>query len=87
MDAQVVPPGALRLGDRLDARRHLGGALPRDPEQFRDLLQADRRDPRAAATASGRELAEQYRAKLGEITSPEAWEETFRPWTEQEQRR
>lgn len=28
-------------------------------------------------------LAEEYRAKLGEITSPEAWDETFRPWTEQ----
>ena len=26
------------------------------------------------------ELAERYRAALAEITSPEAWEETFRPW-------
>jgi len=26
------------------------------------------------------DLAERYRAALAEITSPEAWEETFRPW-------
>ena len=54
----------------------------RDPAQFRDLL---------ARTVSIHEklrrewprLAEEYRAALPEITSPEAWEETFRPWTEQ----
>jgi galactofuranosylgalactofuranosylrhamnosyl-N-acetylglucosaminyl-diphospho-decaprenol beta-1,5/1,6-galactofuranosyltransferase len=53
----------------------------RDPERFRDLLRKTleihdrfRREwPR---------LAEEYRAALGDITSPEAWEETFRPWTE-----
>ena len=28
------------------------------------------------------ELAERYRTALPEITSPEAWDETFRPWTE-----
>jgi galactofuranosylgalactofuranosylrhamnosyl-N-acetylglucosaminyl-diphospho-decaprenol beta-1,5/1,6-galactofuranosyltransferase len=27
------------------------------------------------------ELAERYRAALADITSPEAWAETFRPWT------
>ncbi|GAA1972281.1 glycosyltransferase [Nocardioides panacihumi] len=27
-------------------------------------------------------LAQRYRAALSEITAPEAWEETFRPWTE-----
>lgn len=26
-------------------------------------------------------LAERYRAALGDITSPQAWDETFRPWT------
>ena len=26
-------------------------------------------------------LAERYRAALKDITSPEAWDETFRPWT------
>jgi galactofuranosylgalactofuranosylrhamnosyl-N-acetylglucosaminyl-diphospho-decaprenol beta-1,5/1,6-galactofuranosyltransferase len=53
----------------------------RDPERFRDLMKRTvaihdryRREwPR---------LAEEYRAKLGEITSLEAWDETFRPWTE-----
>ncbi|MEP9364213.1 glycosyltransferase [Nocardioides sp. CN2-186] len=51
----------------------------RDSAQFRDLMKRTlaiheryRREwPR---------LAEEYRAKLGDITSPEAWEETFRPW-------
>ena len=53
----------------------------RDPAQFRDLMRRTlemherfRRDwapwPR------------EYRDALGEITSPEAWDETFRPWTE-----
>ncbi len=53
----------------------------RDPEKFRELMiktievheRLRREWPR---------LAEEYRAKLGEITSPEAWDETFRPWTE-----
>jgi galactofuranosylgalactofuranosylrhamnosyl-N-acetylglucosaminyl-diphospho-decaprenol beta-1,5/1,6-galactofuranosyltransferase len=56
----------------------------RDPEYFRDMLRKTieihlrfRREwPRLAA---------EYRAALGEITSPEAWEETFRPWTEPEE--
>src|SRR6478735_302776 len=55
----------------------------RDSAQFRDLMKRTlaiheryRREwPR---------LAEEYRAKLGDITSPEAWEETFRPWTDGE---
>jgi galactofuranosylgalactofuranosylrhamnosyl-N-acetylglucosaminyl-diphospho-decaprenol beta-1,5/1,6-galactofuranosyltransferase len=53
----------------------------RDPERFRELLRRTveiherfRREwPRLAA---------EYRAALADITSPEAWEETFRPWTE-----
>jgi galactofuranosylgalactofuranosylrhamnosyl-N-acetylglucosaminyl-diphospho-decaprenol beta-1,5/1,6-galactofuranosyltransferase len=53
----------------------------RDPERFRDLLRRTleiherfRREwPRLAA---------EYRAALPDITSPEAWQETFRPWTE-----
>jgi galactofuranosylgalactofuranosylrhamnosyl-N-acetylglucosaminyl-diphospho-decaprenol beta-1,5/1,6-galactofuranosyltransferase len=53
----------------------------REPAHFRDLLKRTieiherfRREwPRLAA---------EYRAALGDITSPEAWEETFRPWTE-----
>ncbi|MFC7493863.1 MULTISPECIES: glycosyltransferase [unclassified Nocardioides] len=52
----------------------------REPELFRDQmrrivqlhLELYRRWP---------ELSAEYRAKLPQITSPEAWEETFRPWT------
>ncbi len=57
----------------------------RDPEKFRELMaktvsiheQLRREWPR---------LAEEYRARLGEITSPEAWDETFRPWVEDSER-
>jgi galactofuranosylgalactofuranosylrhamnosyl-N-acetylglucosaminyl-diphospho-decaprenol beta-1,5/1,6-galactofuranosyltransferase len=53
----------------------------RDPEHYKALLrktiaihaQLHREWPRLAA---------EYRAALADITSPEAWEETFRPWTE-----
>ena len=53
----------------------------RNPEKFRELMvktieiheRLKREWPRLAA---------EYRAKLGEVTSPEAWDETFRPWTE-----
>lgn len=53
----------------------------RDPALYRDLVkritqlhvELYRRWP---------ELAAEYRAKLPQITSPEAWEETFRPWTD-----
>ncbi len=53
----------------------------RDPEKFRELTvktveiheRLRREWPRLAA---------EYRAKLGEITSPEAWDETFKPWTD-----
>ncbi|MDN4175030.1 glycosyltransferase [Nocardioides sp. SOB77] len=56
----------------------------RDPEKFRELVKRTveiheryRREwPR---------LAEEYRAALGEITSPDVWERTFAPWREQEQ--
>ncbi len=52
----------------------------RDPDYFRDgvrrtveIHERYRREwPR---------LAELYKAKLGEITSPEAWDRTFEPWT------
>ena len=52
----------------------------RDPEKFRELMvktieiheRLRREWPR---------LAEEYRARLGHVTSPEAWDETFRPWT------
>jgi galactofuranosylgalactofuranosylrhamnosyl-N-acetylglucosaminyl-diphospho-decaprenol beta-1,5/1,6-galactofuranosyltransferase len=52
----------------------------RDPQKFREMMvktieiheRLKREWPRLAA---------EYRAKLGEVTSPEAWDETFRPWT------
>ncbi len=52
----------------------------RDPEKFKDLVK------RSTALhkrfyAEWPQLAEQYRDALGRITSPDAWEETFRPWT------
>jgi galactofuranosylgalactofuranosylrhamnosyl-N-acetylglucosaminyl-diphospho-decaprenol beta-1,5/1,6-galactofuranosyltransferase len=53
----------------------------RDPERFRDLM----RRTVAIHERYRREwpaLAERYRAALTEVTSPEAWDETFRPWVE-----
>jgi len=55
----------------------------RDPARFRDLM-------KRTLAIHGRyrrewpELAKRYREALPQITSPEAWEETFRPWTEPE---
>ncbi|MGI8645199.1 MAG: glycosyltransferase [Nocardioides sp.] len=55
----------------------------RDPAQFRDLL-------KRTLEIHGRfrrewpRLAEEYRAALGDITSPEAWDRTFAPYTEQD---
>ena len=53
----------------------------RDPELYRDLLKRIA-DLHLKLYRRWPELAAEYRAKLPEITSPEAWEETFRPWTE-----
>ena len=54
----------------------------RDPAHYRDLMkrtvEIHRRFHREWP-----ELARQYREALGEITSPEAWEKTFAPYTEQ----
>ena len=57
----------------------------RDPEQFRDLM-AKTITIHEQLTREWPRLAEEYRAKLAEITSPEAWDETFRPWTEDSER-
>ncbi len=56
----------------------------RDPEHYKELLrktvaihaQLHREWPRLAA---------EYRAALADITSPETWENTFRPWTDTEE--
>lgn len=51
----------------------------RDRERFFDLLNRTLAIHKRLA-AEWDDLAERYRAALPEITSPEAWEETFRPW-------
>ncbi|WP_372728122.1 glycosyltransferase [Nocardioides sp.] len=53
----------------------------RDHEKFRDLMKRTLEIHERYRREWPR-LAELYRSKLGEITSPAAWEETFRPWTE-----
>jgi galactofuranosylgalactofuranosylrhamnosyl-N-acetylglucosaminyl-diphospho-decaprenol beta-1,5/1,6-galactofuranosyltransferase len=56
----------------------------RDPERFRDLM----RKTVEIHERFWREwpsLAQEYRAALADITSPEAWEQTLRPWTETEE--
>jgi galactofuranosylgalactofuranosylrhamnosyl-N-acetylglucosaminyl-diphospho-decaprenol beta-1,5/1,6-galactofuranosyltransferase len=56
----------------------------RDPARFRDLM----RRTLALHERFRREwasLSAEYRAALDEIASPEAWEQTFRPWTEPEE--
>ncbi|WP_372735733.1 glycosyltransferase [Nocardioides sp.] len=53
----------------------------RDPEKFRELVKKTTQLHEALRREWPR-LAAEYREKLGEITSPEAWDETFRPWTE-----
>jgi galactofuranosylgalactofuranosylrhamnosyl-N-acetylglucosaminyl-diphospho-decaprenol beta-1,5/1,6-galactofuranosyltransferase len=51
----------------------------RDRELFLDLLKRTVAVHKQLATQWD-ELAERYRAALPQITSPEAWEDTFRPW-------
>jgi galactofuranosylgalactofuranosylrhamnosyl-N-acetylglucosaminyl-diphospho-decaprenol beta-1,5/1,6-galactofuranosyltransferase len=51
----------------------------RDPQHYRELL----KKTIAIHAELRREwprLAEEYRAALGDITSPEAWEKTLAPW-------
>jgi galactofuranosylgalactofuranosylrhamnosyl-N-acetylglucosaminyl-diphospho-decaprenol beta-1,5/1,6-galactofuranosyltransferase len=56
----------------------------RDPEHYKELL-AKTVAIHARLHREWPRLAAEYRAALGEITSPEAWEETLRPWTEAEE--
>ena len=52
----------------------------RDPQRFRELVKRT-----IAVHEKFREewprLAQEYREKLPEITSPQAWEKTFAPWS------
>ena len=52
----------------------------RDPAHYRDLLKRTIAIHRRFH-AEWPELAKQYREALPEITSPEAWDKTFAPWT------
>lgn len=53
----------------------------RDPEKFRELTRKTVETHERLRREWPR-LAQDYRAKLSQVTSPEAWEETFRPWTD-----
>ncbi|WP_310529393.1 glycosyltransferase [Nocardioides sp.] len=52
----------------------------RDPEKFRDLMKRTL-EIHARFQREWPRLAAEYRAALGDITSPAAWEKTFEPWT------
>lgn len=52
----------------------------RDPEKFRELMKRTA-EIHARFQREWPRLAAEYRAALGDITSPEAWEKTFAPWT------
>lgn len=52
----------------------------REPETYRALLKRTI-DLHARFARQWPELAQQYREALDEITSPEAWDKTFAPWT------
>jgi galactofuranosylgalactofuranosylrhamnosyl-N-acetylglucosaminyl-diphospho-decaprenol beta-1,5/1,6-galactofuranosyltransferase len=51
----------------------------RDREKFKDLMKKTVAVHKELAT-NWDELAERYRAALGDITSPGTWEKTFSPW-------
>ena len=53
----------------------------RDPVKFRELVR-ETAQLHERLTREWPRLAQEYRDALGEITSPERWEETFRPWTD-----
>jgi galactofuranosylgalactofuranosylrhamnosyl-N-acetylglucosaminyl-diphospho-decaprenol beta-1,5/1,6-galactofuranosyltransferase len=55
----------------------------RDARRFRELVKKTA-DLHQRLAREWPRLAEEYRAALPEITSPEAWEETFRPWLDDE---
>ena len=53
----------------------------RDPQKFRELVKKTA-ELHQRLTREWPELAAEYRAALPDVTSPERWEETFRPWTD-----
>ena len=79
----VVPPGVATTRAIVSMNDGTSAALyQRDPVKFRELMKRDRAAARAAASASGRGWRRSTATPLGDMTSPEAWEETFRPWTD-----
>jgi galactofuranosylgalactofuranosylrhamnosyl-N-acetylglucosaminyl-diphospho-decaprenol beta-1,5/1,6-galactofuranosyltransferase len=52
----------------------------RDPQKYRELLKKTL-EIHARLRREWPRLSAEYRAQLAEVTSPEAWDETFRPWT------
>ena len=53
----------------------------RDPVKFKELMKETAQLHEQLVREWPR-LAQEYRDALGDITSPERWEETFRPWTD-----
>jgi galactofuranosylgalactofuranosylrhamnosyl-N-acetylglucosaminyl-diphospho-decaprenol beta-1,5/1,6-galactofuranosyltransferase len=53
----------------------------RDTATFRELVKKTAELHQRLAREWPR-LSEEYRAALADVTSPERWEETFRPWTD-----
>ena len=80
MDAKWYRLATLRLGDRLDERRHVGRALPARPRAVPRAAHARPLEIHERLRREWPRLAAEYRAALGDITSPEAWEKTFAPW-------
>ena len=56
----------------------------RDPAVFRDLTKRSI-ELHERLVREWPDLARQYRSALADITSPEAWDRTFAPWTEDEE--
>ncbi len=56
----------------------------RDPALYRDLLKRTT-EMHLRLHREWPRLADEYRAALGDITSPEAWDKTFAPWTAAEE--
>ena len=56
----------------------------REPEQFRTMMKQTLEIHERLKREWPR-LAAEYRAKLGDITSPEAWDATFAPWTSEQE--
>ena len=86
--AWIEPQLVLDAAQQLGARDHIvfGGRVPDQPGNFVERSMARHTPAEVADRRDWDEIAAQYRAALGDITSPETWEKTFAPWTEGEDR-